>query len=624
MEKITISERFSNMMKCRRKLSALVALALFSTMASLSPVAAEAPPDIPLNGFTAELHKNWNEAARNYRWQLHKEPYNVKLWLRLRDVERAAGNTEQVVSAMEGAVLARPDDPALRYQLMQLYSEQNQPQKALAQAEKALELVPDNIAYLMAHAALANWAKQPETAEKSYARVLDIDPNYREAELNLARSMKWGGNTDRAVKAYDRYCGKYPDDKIALNEYILTQGERGNYHGALKLSNQYRREFGEDEPYRVTRATILAWADRPDAALGLTGPLTEENPDNFDAVYAQTLALHYANRPREALAGVDELARIRPESMVTENTRTFVNLPLRSNVWASFDWYHDSDSIDLYQSRLQGELQLRPETKILAGAKYNYQKADAGSGLEAINDKGWYGHRVFYAGIDHRFLPSLAVDATAGYAATDDKDTFAYTLGADFRFSDSWRARLERWYDFSLRSPRTTSLGIKEGVNTLQVTWTPDLVFTIDGTGRYGDLSDENTFWDAQLAPRAGILRSQRLNLEIGPVAYLLSYQDDLGNGYYDPDFYQKYMIRLYGYWKINDNNGVSFTAAWGEHKDDQMNSFHSTQDLSLQGYFGIYKDLFVKVRAGTSHNLRESNNAYDAYFLGATVNYRF
>ena len=618
-----MSKRFSNMMKCRKRLPALVVLALF-TMAGMAPVAAEAPPDIPLNGFTAELQKDWNEASHHYRWQLQKEPYNVRLWLRLRDVERAAGNTDEVVSAMEGAVLARPDDPTLRYQLMQLYSEQNQPQKALEQVNKALELAPDNIEYLMAHAALANWLKKSESAEESYARVLRIDPDNREALLNQARSLKWAGKTDRAAGAYDRYCEKYPDDKAALNEYIITQGERGNYYRALKLSEQYGQKFGEDEPYRITRATILAWADRPDAALELADPLTVQNPDNFDAVYAQTLARHYANRPREALAGVDEMARIRPESMVTENTRTFINIPLRSNVWASFDWYHDSDSIDLYQSRLQGELQIRPETKILAGAKYNYQKADNGSGLEAVNDKGWYGHKVFYAGVNHRFLPSLAVDATAGYAATDDKDTFAYTLGADFRFSDSWRARLERWYDFSLRSPRTTSLGIKEGVNTLQVTWKPDLIFTVDGSGRYGDLSDDNTFWDAQLAPRAGILRTQRLNLDIGPVAYLLSYKDDLADGYYDPDFYQKYMIRLYGYWKINDNNGISFTAAWGEHKDDQMNGFRSTQDISLQGYFGIYKDLFVKVRAGTSHNLRESNEAYDAYFLGATVNYRF
>ena len=623
MEKITISERLSHMRKCRRRISALMALAFFA-LAGICPVAAEAPSDIPLNGFTAELQKNWNEAARNYRWQLHKEPYNVRLWLRLRDVERAAGNIDQVVSAMEGAVLARPDDPALRYQLMQLYSEQNQPQKALEQVEKALEQAPDNITYLMAHGALANWLKQPELAEKSYARVLNIDPDNREAMLNLARSRKWGGNTDRAVKTYDRYCEKYPDDKVALDEYIITQGERGSYHRALELSDRYRRAFGEDESYRVTQGTILAWADRPDAALELTAPLTGEDPDNFEAVYAQTLALHYANRPRKSLAGVDELARIRPESMVTENTRTFVNIPLRSNVWASFDWYHDSDSIDLYQSRLQGELQLRPETKILAGAKYNYQKADKGSGLEAVNDDGWYGHKVFYAGVNHRFLPSLAVDATAGYAATDDKDTFAYTVGADIRFSDSWRARLERWYDFSLRSPRTTSLGIKEGVNTVQVTWKPDLVFTIDGAGRYGDLSDDNTFWDAQLAPRAGILRSQRLNLDIGPVAYLLSYKDDLANGYYDPDFYQKYMIRLYGYWKINDDNGISFTAAWGGHKDDQMNRFHSTQDFSLQGYFGIYKDLFVTLRAGASHNLRQTDEAYDAYFLGATANYRF
>ena len=93
---------------------------------------------------------------------------------------------------------------------------------------------------------------------------------------------------------------------------------------------------------------------------------------------------------------------------------------------------------------------------------------------------------------------------------------------------------------------------------------------------------------------------------------------DDLGNGYYDPDSYERYTFTGYGYWKIDDQNGLGFVMNLGWFEDDSMDDFRFGGDLTLEGMFGVYRDWMVLVRIAVTENQRLQTGAFRA--LGGNV----
>ena len=51
-------------------------------------------------------------------------------------------------------------------------------------------------------------------------------------------------------------------------------------------------------------------------------------------------------------------------------------------------------------------------------------------------------------------------------------------------------------------------------------------------------------------------------------------FDEELDNGYYDPDLYQSYMATGLAYWKISDDDGITVATDLGAVKDDDMDDF--------------------------------------------------
>jgi hypothetical protein len=150
------------------------------------------------------------------------------------------------------------------------------------------------------------------------------------------------------------------------------------------------------------------------------------------------------------------------------------------------------------------------------------------------------------------------------------------------------------------------------------------MAWTVTGRGAYNFFSRDNRQWEAGLAPRRAVLRTEFLNLDLGISAEGQGFRDqDDTNGYYDPVLYQKYMITSLWYLKINDDNGISFTTGAGINKDDTMDGFQGAYEASVLGSFGIYRDVFFNVNLGWLRNLGQTG-AYNGYSGGASLIYRF
>jgi len=575
-------------------------------------------------GLEAEMEGRWEDAIKIYRSILTKEPQRGDLWAKLGELEDYMGNYSGSAEAFQRAVQLLPNDPNLHFRLSQQYSILKDPNNAFLEIEKAVELDPKNIEYLKSRAQIANWIGKSEIARDSYERVLSLSPD-DETLLNLARTESWTGELDKSVRDFKKYYAKHPEDKEALLDYAEAECWRGNFPSALSLLEKYRTDFGETTDYLKLKARALASAERPTAAMALISPLLEKSPDDYEVIFSQAIAQHYGNRPREALKSVETLERLRPLSRETEDIKRFVITSLRSNAELGFDFYNDSDHLNIFTSRLRGTYFLMPETFLEAGVTNDVLTAKKGSGLEQLNGDEEALHTRAWLGVGHRFSPKVAVEGQLGASSAEGEVRFpTYNLSVDLQPSDELKVRAEKDYGYYVVSPRTVSIGIRRDANRLQVTWSPDLNYTIDSNFSYSTFSDDNTLWEVLLGPRRAVLRTEKLNLDIGVNAWWFGFDEDFDHGYYAPELYQRYMVTGFSYWKINEESGVSFIVSLGVQKDNTMDNLRFGADASFEGTFGVYRDWMFNIKGAATNNIRQGTGAFRALTIGAALTRRF
>jgi tetratricopeptide (TPR) repeat protein len=597
---------------------------LMGWVLALAPLVCRAEPQVPEAGLKAEMAQRWDDAIAVYRKILAKEPGRTDLWLRLADIQARLGRRQDVVDSLLGAVKSSPRNPELYFRLSQADAVNNQPAKALADINWALRFDPDNVKYLRARAKLADWAGNTELASKSYEELQRLEPGNPDVMLGRARNLSWSGALDHSAGLYREYLKKHPENSEAWLEYSRVQLWRGNYQAALNALGEYRARFGATMDYRKQKARILAGAGRSSKAMKLNAPLLKTSPDDFELNATRTLALHAGRRPAEALGCLVILERLTPGSQETAGIEKFVKTPLRSNLNLDTNFYDDSDNVRIFRSELTGEWVVSPVTRLSAGTLYEELRADAGSGLERRDGGERIRDNNVWAGIRHRFSPGVAADGRAGMIFVEGGSQFPlYRLGLDLQPLDTLSFRLTYNRDLYDVSPRAVSVGVRRGATRLQCQWQPNLLYTLDITGEYDTFSDNNRRWEATVAPRRAVLRTEKFNLDLGLLGWWFGFDKDLDNGYYDPSNYQRYAVTGYGYWKINENNGLSLFAAVGVQKDETMSSFQDGEDVSAEGIFGIYSDWMLKARVGYT-NRRLASGAYDGFSGGLTLTRRF
>lgn len=545
-------------------------------------------------------------------------------WLRMADIYALGNNAAASSAALKEATRLAPQDHALFYRLAQSYQNDQDAGKAVDAIERAIALDPNNLEYLRTRADLAAWRGDYAMALDSHRRILAIAPDDPGARLGIARVHYWQSQLDKSARAYRDYLAQQPGVAAAWMEYVVVVTELGDYARAMELLEDYRKRFGDNVAYRKQKARVLAWAERPTPSLGIVVELEPTLRDDYELGYTRTVALHYAHRPREALASLAEVARLRPDSKETVDLARFIRTPLRSNATVDFGYSTGSDDVTLRHAGVRGEYVINPETRLFGGTDRQRITADVGSGFEKPDGGTSIGYNRAWLGVQHRTSPTLSLDAQIGGGRAEGDGRFIYEVGADVQPTDEWALRLARRQDLFAVSPLAAKLGIEQRANTLDATWTPDLRYTVASRFAYDTFSDGNERWEAELAPRRAFLRTQRLNLDLGVSGRWFGYDQDPGNGYYAPSRYQRYAVTAFTYWKISDDDGVSVIASYGPYKDNTLGGFRSGGDLVAEGFFGIYRDWFLDVKAALSNYGGGATGGYRSSLFEVSLTRRF
>lgn len=495
---------------------------------------------------------------------------------------------------------------------------------ALQKAEASLAQNPDNPALLKSHAEMATWNGKYASAISSYQKLLVMQPTNDDALLALANVESWDGRLDDSAAHFEDYLSRHGDNTNALLSYANIQSWRGDTADAIELIERYKEAGGNAQEYSKAKTRFYAGSGFSNTAMALADETLRTDPHNYHAQFSRTLALRGGQRLNDARVNMEALEHIPGDEKSKSELRRMVALPLRSHIRTAARYSWDSDQISIAALSTEGRYVVNPGLYLRAGAQGGYLRAQRSTGLETINGNDRVTDYATWLGADYEATEDLWLHGKVGQHDTNVTDAMGmYRFEAAYRPADqlSLRASIDR--DIHAVSPRAVSLDIARTESFLRTTWRPNLKYTVESYAGYADFSDNNERWDLGIAPRRGVARTEKYNIDLGVSARWFGFADEMGHGYYDPATYQQYLITAYSYYKLSDNSGVSLIVAPGVHKDESLEGYRFSGSTAIEGTFGVYDDWMLKTNAGFVNNVGQSGT-YRGGELGFSLTRRF
>ena len=296
--------------------------------------------------------KNFSAARQRLENVRSKDKNQLQANLALAQMDMLEKNTPAAISKLEKATLDYPSALEPRQQLVALYLESQQFQKALTVATEAWQTNPDNPIALDLLGTAQLGAGQKGNALTSATRLVEKMPHAAAAYLKLAQVNLSLNNPDAARSALNQALHLQPDFPLAQETLVNLEIQVGHTAEALRLARQMQTQHPRDDngfllegrahiaakkpaeaAQAFTRAlaldrkntTLIQWhgaAYSRDRATTVDQPLIEwlkVRPADF-AVRAY-LAQHYMNtgRMREAIAQYETILQYQVNNALALN-----------------------------------------------------------------------------------------------------------------------------------------------------------------------------------------------------------------------------------------------------------------------------------------------------------------
>jgi tetratricopeptide (TPR) repeat protein len=436
-----------------------------------------------------------------------------------------------------------------------------------------------------------------------------------------AREAAWAGRVGEGLRLMDEYLATHPEDRVARLDRARFLAWRGDYAGAIEALDALAPDSAEAE---ALRARVYAWAGQRDAALAHNAPAYVANPADYEAAFTQALATRLGEWPQEALPALDAVQAAKPDGRDTRDLARAVRLPLFSSVGLPASKYDDSDDIEIRSIGAEARLRVSDRWTLLADVARREHSAPAAGPFAPITGGDSVDEQRVLVGARYAFSPDAALELEVGRSGLDpgDGESIGH-IGFAQQASDTlaWRARVER--DRVIASPRAVSLGVmREGLD-LGADWRPTLRDLVRAHAAFEHLSDDNHRNALDFDWRHAVVRSERLNLDLGGQVEWQSYSHDPGDGYYSPERYVRIAPVASAYVKLGDDAGLYLQGSLGVQRDETFDAWKRASDLSAELSLGIFSHWQLVASAGYSQRLNQFGR-YEGRNIGLVLRYRF
>ncbi len=253
------------------------------------------------------------EAQKRFTQLLQADPSNVPALLALAQIRAAAkAPTDEVVGILNRAGSASPLDPRPRVQLIQFLLQAGQAKRALAAAQEAAALLPEDLDVLDGLGAAQLASHELQQAKSTFAQLASLAPKSELPHLRLSDVYLNDGQEAEALKALNRALEIRPDSRLAQAKLISLHVRARRWDEAIAVARSMQKAEPDDAAGWVAEGEIEVKRQREDAAIAAfkTG-VTKKQPYPAPARYF--LALTSADKASQASAFADGWLAAHPQ-----------------------------------------------------------------------------------------------------------------------------------------------------------------------------------------------------------------------------------------------------------------------------------------------------------------------
>ena len=472
-------------------------------------------------------------ALRLYSDRLVADPADGTAMLRVALMRAWEGEYDAAVALLDGLIEQQPGHLDARVARARVRAWSGDIPAAQDEVAEVLAVQPDNAEALEAFALFQAWTGQFDEALAGYDELLSIAPGRSSAQLQRAQAFAWAEQFEASRAAYDALLARDLDDIEARLGLARTLALSQDYAGALAEYDEVLLRAPNEMRALTGKGKTLGWAGRLAESEQASLQAVEADRSSADAWGGLGQVYRWQGRDAAAREALERAAELAPTNAVVRDQLRSLNLALAPVARPTVVYENDSDGNTMVTTSLAAGWHATPRLDV-RGEGY-VKKLDQRFGIEQLELTA---QGVTVSG-RYQIRPGWTLSGGLGGSrsnGTDDPSYVAYQLGV--RTPD--RRGIGAAVNFASAGLNETAALAEIGVRSTELLISgrsaPALGWRVDGTVGVGKL--EGT--EANGRRSASLSASRRVGrfLSLGAGLRGFSFEKDLHDGYFDPDFY--------------------------------------------------------------------------------------
>lgn len=482
------------------------------------------------------------------------------------------GNTARALELYLARLGTDPDDEVANLRVGLVRAWQGDYGTAMELLDGLIQRQPGHLDARLARARVLAWSGDIPQARAEALDILAVDPDHPEALEALALFQSWAGDVDEALASYDELISISPQNAAAGRQQAQALAWASRFEASRAAYDALLARDPEDVEARLGLARTLAYAQDFDAAISEYDRILTSEPTHLEALIGKGRTLGWAGRlgegervavravevdrvSAEAWAGLGQLYRWQGRSAASKSALETaaglaptnaevldqlrsVNLTLAPLARPTVVYEDDSDGNRMITTRLEASWHPTPRLDVWGDGYYK----DLKQGIFLRTAQGGTVRGSY------QLEPGWRVSAGVGGSRTDGTGSpslLEYRAG----LSSPGRYPFVGTVNFTSVGLNETAVLAELGARSTDVVltghWSPDPEWRVDGSVGVGEF--EGT--EANGRRSAALSMSRRVGrfFSLGASVRGFSFEKDLDDGYFDPDFYG--IAELTSYW---------------------------------------------------------------------------
>ena len=496
------------------------------------PPPSEDPADV------AWREGDTERAERLYRERLERDAQDPTAMLRLALLHGWSERHEEALALLDRLIDLEPRHVDARLARARVRAWSGDLGAARREVSQVLEVQPDNAEALEALALFQAWSGEIDASLASYEQLVSEGPSAASARRQQAQAMAWAADLEGSRAAYEELLARDPDDLEARLGLARTLAFGRGYDEAVAQYDAVLDHAPGEMRALTGKSRTLGWAGRLVAAERTARAAVEVDPASGEAWSMLGQVLRWQGRDADAREALETATRLEPTNAEARDQLRAIELALAPLARPTVVYESDSDGNRMITTSLTAGWHPVPRFELRLDG--HYKDLDFGPLLRSA--QGGTLSAVY------QVRPGWTLGAAIGGSRSDGTDgPTAFEGRLSVRTPD--RHRIGAGLAVSRAALNETAwlaeLGTRSTEILMSARWSPAPVWRVDatvGVGRY-----EGTEPNGRRSASLTVSRRIGPSFSVGTSMRGFSFEKNLDDGYFDPDFYG--VAELTSYW---------------------------------------------------------------------------